>query len=216
MSTRKKKPQVFIYGAGGHAKVVADIIFKQNEYDLVGFIDDDPKKKGAQRLGKPVLGGTEILPTLLKQKIRFAIVGIADNKIRVDCVRRLEKQGFQFITAIHPRACISTSTTFGKGTVVMGGAIINADAEVGQHCVINTAAVVEHDNLIGSFVHIAPLAGLAGGVKVGDHAFVGLGALVKQNCVIGEASVVGAGAVVVNNISANTTVVGVPARLLNT
>jgi acetyltransferase-like isoleucine patch superfamily enzyme len=47
---------------------------------------------------------------------------------------------------------------------------------------------------------------------VGDSAFIGIGAAILPNLRIGANAIVGAGAVVIRDVPANATVIGVPAR----
>jgi UDP-perosamine 4-acetyltransferase len=210
----KKKPSVVLYGSGGHGKVIADIIRRANQYDLAGFIDDDANKKGKKIAGVVVLGGKDELPALRRRGINYAIVAVADNKIREEMASQLARSGFKFATAIHPAAHIASDVEIGAGSVVMAGAVINPDTRLGAHVIVNTQAVVEHDNRIEDFVHIAPAAVLAGGVRVASRVQIGMTACVRQNITVAEGSVVGAGAVVVSDVPAGVTVVGIPAKIL--
>lgn len=208
------KPSLVLYGSGGHGKVVADIVRREGRYSAAGFIDDDPRKKGRKVLGLPILGSAGALRRFRRRGILYAIVSIADNRIRREKAALLRAAGFRFATTVHPSAQVAAGVRRGAGSVVMAGAVLNPDARIGEHAIVNTRAVVEHDNVIGNFVHIAPAAALAGGVRVASGAHVGLGARVRQNLRIGAGSAVGAGAVVVKDVPAGATVVGVPAKVL--
>src|SRR3954471_22418789 len=158
---------VLVLGAGGHGKVVADILMSQGLL-VRGFLDDDPAIWGARRLGIPVLGGIEAYaefdPTGL-------ILGVGEIAARKEIVARLGYRARHlWCNAIHPRATVARSVTLGSGVAVMAGAVVNPDTTLGDHCVINTGTTVDHDCLIGAYAHIAPGAHLAGGVQVGDGA----------------------------------------------
>ena len=196
---------VIIVGAGGHAKVIADIVRKSGD-NLVGFLDDY-KESGAEFFDAFILGKTDSYTDYLDKEF---IIAIGNNEIRGKMANQM--QAITFYTAIHPTAVIAEGVSIGEGTCVMANAVINADAKVGKHCIINTAAVVEHDNILSDYVHISPTAALAGTVTVGKRTHVGVGAKVKNNTDIDADVVVGAGAVVVQNITEAGTYVGVPAR----
>ena len=97
--------------------------------------------------------------------------------------------------------------------VVMPLAVINADARVGDGAIINTAAVVEHDCMIGAYAHVCPRVALAGNVAVGERVQIGIGSCVIQGLSIGAGSIVGAGSVVVKNTAANVVTFGSPAQV---
>ena len=195
---------VILVGAGGHGKVLADLVEKAGDH-VVGFLDDAPEREEA--LGFPILGLTRDWPQFA-DRARF-LLAIGSNETR----RRLaQSMAVDWYTAVHPGAWIGCGVTLGCGTVVMAGAVINPDARVGMHSIINTGAVVEHDNVIGDFVHVSPHATLCGTVRVGNATHIGAGAVVRNGISVCGGVTVGAGAVVVRNIERPGIYVGVPAR----
>jgi acetyltransferase-like isoleucine patch superfamily enzyme len=94
----------------------------------------------------------------------------------------------------------------------MAGVVMNADASIGEGCIINTSSSVDHDNVLADFVHVSVGAHLAGTVKVGKGAWIGAGAVVSNNISICREALVGAGAVVVCDITEPGTYIGVPAK----
>jgi len=195
---------MYLFGASGHAKVIIDTL-RLTGHEVKGFYDDDPSKEALWEI--PVLGKTEDY----NADLGSAIIAIGNNAIRKDVAQRVAGN---FGMAIHPDAFISPTVILKEGTVVMAGAIINADAEIGRHCIINTASSIDHDCQIGDYVHIAPNASLCGGITVGEGTLIGAGATICPNLVIGKWSVIGAGSVVIANVPDNTVVVGNPAKML--
>lgn len=94
----------------------------------------------------------------------------------------------------------------------MPGVIVNAQTEIGQGAILNTACTIDHDCKIGNFVHISPGAHLAGNVHVGQETWIGIGAVVREGVRIGSNVIVAAGAAVVRDIPDHSRVGGVPAR----
>jgi len=198
-----------IIGAGGHGKVVADILLSGG-FSVAGFVDDDPISWGKTILGLPVLGATE---DFRRFEPAGLVIAIGSNAARREIVGLLGS-GVQdmWANAVHPRAIVASSARLGRGIVIAAGAVVNPDCELSDHCIINTGATVDHDSRIGPFVHLAPGAHLAGGVTVGEGAFLGIGSVVTPGCSIGEWATIGAGAVVVNDVPAEAVAKGVPAR----
>ncbi|HET6247780.1 MAG TPA: acetyltransferase [Tepidisphaeraceae bacterium] len=207
---------VVIVGAGGHGKVVLDILRAEAKHKVVGFVDADLSLAGANAGGLPVLGAPNMLPRLRQQKVRGAIVAIGDNRARLEYAELLKEHGFELLNAIHPSASISSSASLGVNIVVAMQAAICAEARIDDSAIINTAAVVDHECDIGEGAHICPGVHLAGRVRVGACAFVGIGANVIQCLTIGEHAIIGAGAVVTSDVPDYATAVGVPARVIKT
>lgn len=193
---------IYLYGAGGHAKVIAEIL-ELNNLAIAGFFDDiNPDRKD---LKYPV---TAYSASHVSENDHL-ILAIGDNKTRKRLASFLE---VAFIKAIHPASIISKSVRIGEGTVVMPGAIINADTVIGKHCIINTSASVDHDCVISDFVHISPHAAICGGVTIGEESHIGTGAIIIPGKKIGSNTVVGAGAVVITDLPDNVVAVGNPAK----
>ena len=203
---------VVIIGAGGHGKVVLDILLAEGKYRPVGFVDNNPSLLDSYVCGLPVLGPINALPRLKRQRIRHAIIAIGDNRQRLAQRPLVDAEGFTVVSAVHPAAYVSPRATLGRGVVVAPGARIIVEANIRDLAIVNTAAVIEHECDVGEGAHVCPGAILAGRVRLGRGAFVGIGAQVIQCRTVGDFAVVGAGAAVIHDVPADTTVVGVPAR----
>lgn len=167
--------KVIVIGASGHGKVVADIVRRSGD-TLLGFLDDN-EALPSEIASIPVLG--KVADYTGYPEASF-VVGIGNSAIREKIARQLD--GVRWYTAIHPSAVISAlETQIGVGSVIMANAVINPFAYVGEHSIVNTAAVVEHDNHIGSFAHISVGVKLGGTVTVGSHTWVGIGAAISNN-----------------------------------
>ncbi|WP_281532036.1 acetyltransferase [Anaerocolumna aminovalerica] len=197
---------VIIIGASGHGKVVADIIQESGD-KVIGFLDDNPKLPNTF-VGCPVLGVVEEYKNFV-DKAEF-VIAIGNAFIREKIADKLSKA--KWYTAIHPAAVISSlDVSIAEGTVVMANAVINPGSTIGKHCIINSGAVVEHDNIIEDFVHVSIGAKLAGTVHIGKATWIGVGSVVSNNISVCAECMIGAGAVVVNNIENIGIYVGVPA-----
>jgi len=202
-----------IVGAGGHGRVVLDILTNAREHEVVGFLDSNRELAGRRMDGRQVLGDLSLLPRLREEmNVEGAVVAIGDNGVRRDFAQRIEDGGLELINAIHPSANLAHNVTLGRNTVVAAGALVCAHCQIGDSVILNTGCIVDHESMIGTATHICPGARLAGRVTVESGAFVGIGATIIQNIRLGYESVVGAGAVVISDVHPMTTVVGVPAR----
>lgn len=202
---------VIVLGAGGHAKVVIDLL-RANGMPVGFCVAGDSGV--ATCLGVPVVAGDSELHRLFKSGHRQFFPAVGDNALR----RRLSIQalqlGFEMVNAISPRAVLSASVRVGRGVAIMEGVVVNADSRVGDLAIVNTCATVDHDCDIGDGAHIAPNCTLAGGVHVGEGAFIGAGSVIIPGIRVGENSTVGAGSVVVRDVPGSVVAYGNPARVV--
>lgn len=200
--------EIVIFGTAGHARVVGDIVRRAGKYQLRAFLGEDV---GREIDGYPVLSEH----SLSELGITRGIVGVGDNWKRLRVVERVMERfpGFEFVSAIHPSSPVATGVVVKKGSVVMAGAILNSGACIGEHCVINTAASIDHDTQIDDFASVNPGAVLGGNVYVGPFSAIGLGAKVIQGTTIGEHSVIGAGSAVVCDIPDRVVAFGHPCQV---
>jgi len=195
-----------IVGASGHGKVVADLA-ELCGYQVVFFDDTYPNKTNVEHW--------QILGTLTDLLNRIgdypnAIVAIGNNSIRCKLSNDLLSNGFKAPVLTHPSATVSKYATIKEGTVIFAHAVVNAFAKIETNCIINTSVIVEHDCVVGNSVHLSPSVALAGGTKIGELSWLGIGSVTKQLIEIGSNSIIGANSTVINNIPANVTVVGSP------
>ncbi len=209
---------IIIIGAGGHAKVIADIILKRKnlfneKLNIIGFLDDNYKKLEYTKIFDiPIIGDTSLIERLEQENNYSYIIGIGNNEIRVKLSKKFPNLNYK--TIIHPKAIIGTDVVLKEGTVIMANVVINSGTKIGKHCILNTGSIVEHDNEIESYCHLSPNSTLCGNVKVGKKSWIGAGSIVIQNKIIGENTIIGAGSVVIKDIPNNSVVVGTPGIII--
>ena len=196
-----------IFGTGGHAKSVYDIVKNKKIY----FFDKSKKILKINNKKFKVIGNHKLLIGY-KKKISKVIVTIGNNKIRKKYYNILKRNKFKFTTLIHPKSYSSIGSKIGQGSMIMQGSFINTDSIIGNNCIINTSASIDHDCLIKDHTHICPGVIIAGNVKIGQNCWIGLGAKIIENCIIGDNVFVAAGTLITKNIKSNSFVKGVPAK----
>jgi sugar O-acyltransferase (sialic acid O-acetyltransferase NeuD family) len=195
--------KAYIYGAGGHGKVVAELLEFNNE--LV-FLDD---AKAGQSIWKYSIKN---ISECINDTLRL-VIGIGTNRVRKLIANQLEGK-VVFINAIHKSAIVSNRVKILEGTVIMAGSVINCDTIIGKHCIINTSASVDHDCIVSDFAHISPNATLCGNVSVGEGTYIGAGSVIIQGVNIGKWCTIGASAVIIRDTPDYATVVGNPGRII--
>lgn len=193
---------MYLLGASGHGKVIAEIALL-NSLNINAFIDDD--------ITIQKLMDYEVIHQIPSLDIEM-VIAVGKNAVRKKIAEKYA--AINYLTLIHPKANISNSANIDKGTVIMAGVSVNADVKVGKHCILNTNVSVDHDCSIGDFVHISPNAALAGNVSVGEGSHIGMGAAIIQGVKIGKWCQIGAGAVIIKDVPDGATVVGNPGKII--
>lgn len=204
--------RLVVLGAGGHGKVVADCAELTGKYDSVLFLDSQHPQKTALECW-PVEGIPDGLASFVDGNTEF-FVAIGNNHARLEWLDRVEDAGGVLATLIHPNAVVSRYSHIAPGTLLLGGAIVNAFSTLSKGCIVNTGASIDHDCTLGDAVHIAPGTRLAGTVQVGKCTFLGVGCAVVPGANIGRDVIIGAGATVISDIPDGVTAVGTPAKVI--
>jgi len=205
--------RLLVLGAGGHGRVVLDILLHDPAAEIVGFLDNNPDIRGRRIDGFPVLGGIDDLEAVAAAHgIDALVIAIGDNGVRRGFARRIQQAGLELERAVHPAASIAGSASLGRNTVVAAGVVLCANCQVGDSVILNTGCIVDHQSMVGEGVHICPGVRIGARVKIEPGAFIGVGATIVPNVIIGCEAVIGAGAVVIESVPPLATVVGVPAR----
>lgn len=194
---------LIIQGAGRHAGVVIDCAIEQGYTVACAY---DPKG-GGTLYGVPVRN--EYLPEDYPDA--RAVVAIGDNATRK---KLAEGMRHSFANVIHRSAMLSPFSNLGVGNVILHGVIIQVEAKIGHHVIINTGSQVDHDCVVEDFVHLAPGVVLCGSVQVGEGSFLGAGTTVIPGKKIGAWCIIGAGSVVIDDIPDFVVAVGNPARVI--
>ncbi len=166
--------------------------------------------------GYEVIGDLSLLSRFQDLGVGGAIIAVGDNRIRNNFTETVENASVSLINAIHPSATIADNACIGKNVVIAAGVTICTHVTIEDSVICNTGCIVDHESVIKKACHICPGVKLAGHVTVEEKAFIGIGSTVIQGAKIGESAIVGAGAVVLQNVPDFSTVVGVPAKVVQT
>lgn len=157
---------------------------------------------GSDAMPVPLLGDDSVLPEFAGSflfHVAFVYAGIPDMQKRGRLIKMYENLGLEFFSVIAGSAVVTRSSRLGRGCAVLHNAVVNR-ACLGDHVIVNTGAVVEHDCTVGNNSFIAPGATLGGFVDVGENCFIGLGAKIKNGVKIASGITVGMGSVITHNL----------------
>ncbi len=200
-----EKKKIIIVGMGEHAKICKQIVVCYKTHEFIGFVDDV--------LAKSCLGTVNNLPALIKKYGNcYIFIAIGRNSVRKSIFQKVKNMKIPFTSIIHPSSVIESTVTLGENIFVGPNAVINNNAIIENGVFINSGVIVEHDNVIGSFSHLAPGVITGGKVIIGENSFVGIGATLVDHISLGNNCLVGAGSVVLESFHTNTLLMGIPAR----
>ena len=203
-----------IVGTGGVGKetalIVEDINEISQEWNLLGFIDDNKELIGKEINGYKVLGDREFLNNFDKEV--YVVIAIADYCIKEELVKYLINKNIQYATLIHPSVKINRTISIGKGCIIYQNVIMTVNINIGNHVIISPKCGIGHDSLIEDYVTVLWNVNISGAERIRQGVTLGSGCTIIQGLEIGRGSFVGAGAVVIRDIDESKTAVGVPTR----
>ncbi len=211
---------LFVLCAGGHARVVIDILIRAGRTPK-GLIDADPELLGTDVFGVPVLGNDDYVLDLDPNAVELVNTlgnrpgqGQSGLHRRSALFEKFKAEGFSFASVVSADASVSANVDLQEGAHVITRAVVHPGSVLGANAILNTGASLDHDCTVGPHSHIAPWAVLCGGVTVGTECHIGARAVLVPGITVGDGAVAGAGAVVIDDVDAGATVAGNPARVV--
>ena len=183
------------------------------KFRALGFLDNDPQKKGTKFHGLPVFGGYECLPELIADDVRFVNLITGSTLARCQVTREIVARGARLANFVHPGVDLHM-TRMGLGNYIQEAVILQAEGEIGDNSSIHMGALIGHESRIGHSVFVAHAVSVSGSVQIGDGCFVGTNATIIPRIKIGKWATVGAGSVVTKDVPDYAVVVGNPARVI--
>ena len=174
--------KIVIYGIKSSAKIIAEILSENSNYEIVGFIGNKQEKKKFKRkkifLGLPFLGDEELIPKLILNGIDGFIVGVGNVHLKEEIYYKFEKKGLKPISAISKFAKLYSGTVIGKGATIGNGCIISSNVRIGNNTFVGTNAVIELGVTISN------------NCKIGSNVFIGADSQIEKNVNVGVASTI--------------------------
>lgn len=200
-----KQQSVILLGAGGHAKVVLDLLHLL-QHSVLGVTDPLLKRQGIREWrGLEVLGDDQAITIHSPDQVVLAngIGSLPGQHQRKTLYDNWTMHGYTFITLVHPSVLLGEGVQLTSGVQIMAGAVIQADTRIDENTLINTGVCVDHDCKIGKHCHLAPGAVLSGNVTVSNECHIGPASCVVQGCHLGKGAILGAGTTLLNHLPAN-------------
>lgn len=180
---------------------------------VVGILDDNANLYQTEVGGVRVLGPV----ALAAQRSEQLLVTVGPSIARRSVARRLAALGVledRFATYLAPTARVGETNHIGRGSILLDGVVVTADASIGSHVVVMPNCTITHDDVLEDFSTLAAGVALGGAVHVGEAAYIGINASVRQGVAVGTEATVGMGSVVLRDVPDRQTWAGVPARQL--
>ncbi len=212
--------KLILYGASYYGGEVADHIHDINisknepEWDLVGFLEDNPLMLGKERNGIPILGNKEWLETndLLPY---YFICCIGNPMVKRNVIALLDSKKVKYGKIVHPTVIKSSTSQIGEGSIVMAGNILSTLSVIEPHAIVNMACTIAHNAVIGKYSNINPGVRVSGNVTLEEGTFIGSNAVIFENLKVGKYSKISALAMVHSNVPEASVVMGVPGRVID-
>ncbi len=210
--------KLLLFPFGGNAKEALVSIFAMNEnnqeWDLLGFVDDNISTHNKECCGIRVLGGRDIIKEHPDAYV-LAVPGSPKSfSRRNEIIRGLDLEESRFATIVHPSVVTAPDATIGYNTLIMSGVVISCGVRIGNHCLILPNTVVSHDSVVEDYCCIGSNISISGSVHIGSTCYIGSGTKIREDISIGNGALIGLGSNVVSHIPAGVIAVGSPAKVI--
>jgi sugar O-acyltransferase (sialic acid O-acetyltransferase NeuD family) len=210
------KKRIVVFGAAGQGRdtawLIRELARAGENLDFIGFVVSDSSKLGSN--DSAVLGDMDWL-IQHRNEIDAIAMGIGTPEARLRVAERIERElpQLEWPVLVHPSVILDReSVRLEPGAMIAAGVAGSVNIAIDKHGLVNIGCTLGHEASIGAGCVINHGASISGGVVLERGVLVGTGARVLQYLRVGEGATVGAGAVVTRDVHAGTTVVGVPAR----
>jgi sugar O-acyltransferase (sialic acid O-acetyltransferase NeuD family) len=198
----KKRSKIILFGAGGHALSVIDVIEKTKKFKILFIVDKFEGFVGKYKVYKQ----NEEIDYYKKYSNRaFISIGqIKDSNPRKILYKKLIKNKYILPKIVSPYAYVSSSARIGNGSIIMHHALVNSYAEIGENCIVNSKTLIEHSARVENNCHLSTGSIINGDCYIKKDSFIGSNATIIQGVIIGEKSIIGAGQIIKKNLKSKS------------
>jgi len=204
--------KLIIVGASGFGREIAqwveDINTVKAEWNILGFIDDNPNALEGCHCDHQIIGS---IKEWQPKDDEFFACAIAIPSVKYAVVMSLLERGAKFATLIHPTALVNKYAQIGEGVIMTPRSSATADTKIGNYVSV-LGPGIGHDATVGDFSTLSGRCSINGHVQVGKMVYIACGVSVAPSKKIGDGAYVGIGSVVISNVKAGTKVFGNPAK----
>jgi len=209
-----KKLLLFPFGGSAREALVTiqSCPVLSDEWDVIGFVDDNLEVKGKECCGVKVLGGREVFD---EHKDFYVLAVPAHPDIylkRKEIIDGLNIDLKRWATIVHSSCVVSEDANVGVNTIIMPFGFVSTKTSIGDHCVVLSRSIISHDTHVADYCCLGGHVTISGSVKIDEQSFIGSSTTIRENIHVGEKSLVGMGSNVVSDVSAKTVVIGNPAK----
>ena len=221
-ATDRRTRELVIIGAGGFGAVAAATAEQINaaadagmpRWDVIGYADSDPAKRGTRHAGRLVHGTLEETAQAFGHRVLWFVSAIGDNRARAGIVARAVSLGWRPATLVHPSAVLDRSVAIGAGSFIGPLVVAAWAARIGAHVVIDSHVSIGHNAVLMDFSEVFGGARINGNCQIGEFALIGCNATLLPGTLVGRGAVVGANSLAHGIVDPDATVVGAPARVI--
>lgn len=203
--------EVILVGASSLARETLNLIRSVGSHQPIGLLDDSPGRWGTLVSGLPVFGG---LDAVAGHPDAALVVCVRSGTTRARLVARLREYRVdddRYACMVHPSVDVPRNCRVGAGSLLFAGVSMTSDVSIGRHVVVSANVSFGHANHVQPFATVASGAAIGPGARIGEEATVGMNASVRDRVRIGRRSTLVMGSVLLRDLPAGETWLGVPA-----
>lgn len=204
--------RIVIWGGRAQSRLLHEMIEETGIGVIAAVFDPSLQAPAYDSTAETLFTATDLATRMANFDSFIVAVGAEYGFARWRIAQALQSYGLVPVSLRHARAFCEPTAQTGAGLVMMPSSVIHKFSRLGEQCVLNTGAVLDHECVLGNGVHLMGGCAVAGQVSIGDFATIGTNATVLPGIRIGTGAYVGAGAVVTRDVPDYAVSVGTPAR----
>ena len=188
--------KLFLYGAGGFARDIINLNKIEQQFEIVGIIDDYKKGKIYEI---PIYSFNEMEENFNKDQLSILIT-LGDPNIKKKVYEELKYNKKIKLASYISKEVLILNSKIGNGVIIYPNTIISSDCQIKNNVLIGANTSIGHDCLIGDFVSITFNCAIGGNTKIGKLSYIGSNSVLRDEIKIGKNCIIGMGSIITEDL----------------
>lgn len=167
-----------------------------NIYTEISFLDDQHINEYINDC--PVIGSIDEMSSYYIEYENI-FIAIGNNQLRKKLIQQAELIGYTIINLISHNSVVSDFALLGQGIVIFPNVVIEANAKIGDGCIISSNTTINHDAIVEAYALVYCQSVIRPNVLIKSLCIIGNHCTIKTNTIVNKGTVINDGCVIENS-----------------